>query len=259
MEGPGGGFPTVALPERVDRRVRLGPFPSAKDALKFASYAAAGAVLAPFATPFAWVPVLALGFAVSVWRPDGEAVDERLARVALFHLRQWIPRSMSGARSSVGMRGSTVRLAGGGHVAVVRTSGTPLAYRPPSDLAGLFDRCRDLLRSTEGPVYLQAGSIRIRDAPVRTLAGGTGAADVAAGAGYDELVLALCRRRSSRRVDVALRSDRDGVEAERRLAQRTHALVEQLTALGLAPVTLTDRRLADTVRAFGWTIARGAQ
>src|SRR5208282_2604654 len=73
MEGPSAGVPVVVLPERVDRRVRLGPFPSAKDAVKFASYAAAGAVLAPFATPFAWVPVLALGFVVSVWHPDGEA------------------------------------------------------------------------------------------------------------------------------------------------------------------------------------------
>jgi len=258
MEGPSAGVPVVVLPERVDRRVRLGPFPSAKDAVKFASYAAAGAVLAPFATPFAWVPVLALGFVVSVWHPDGEAVDERVARIAAFHLRHWIPRSMNGGEPSLAVRGSTVRLAGGAHVAVIRTSGTPLAYRPPSDLAGLFDRFRELLRSTEGPVYVRASSVPLRDSPVRPKDRVTVAADAAAGAGYDQLILALCRRRSARRVDLALQSDRDGVEGERRLADRTRALADQLAALGLAPIALSDRRLVDTVRAFGWTLARGA-
>ncbi len=70
----------VPLPGPVERRLRLGPFASTRDALKFVTYAAVGALLAPFVSPYAWLPVLGLGFGVSVWRPDGEAVDERIGR-----------------------------------------------------------------------------------------------------------------------------------------------------------------------------------
>jgi hypothetical protein len=257
MEGPDAGVPVVVLPERVDRRVRLGPFPSARDALKFASYAAAGAILAPFLSPFAWVPVLGLGFVVSVWRPDGDAVDERTARILLFHLRPRNGDPLTRRGPSPEVPGSVVPLLGGFRVAVVRSPGTPLAYRPPSELSSLFERFRDLLRATEGPIFLRATTVPIRAAPVLPRATGGGSAETAARVGYGELVAALCRRRSVRRVDVALCAAEAGPEGDRRLTERVQALVEQLAGLGLAAAPLTDRRLLDAVRGFEWTPDRG--
>ena len=52
--GAGATFPDVALPVAIGRRMRLGPFPSARDALRFLAYATAGAVVIPFFGAIAW-------------------------------------------------------------------------------------------------------------------------------------------------------------------------------------------------------------
>jgi hypothetical protein len=257
MQSPDVALPSVVLPEPVDRRVRLGPFPSARDALKFATYAAVGAVLAPFATPFAWVPVVAAGFAVSVWRPDGEAVDERAARVVLFHARRWRGRPMPRRVNSAAVRGPVADLAGGMRVAIVRSTGTPLAYRPPAELAAMFDRVRELLRATEGPLFVLATAVPIRAGPVRPPKDAPAGADAPARAGYVELVTVLCRRRRTRRVDIALRASGPRDEGDRRLLERVDGLSAQLAGLGLSPITLTDRSLVDAVRSYGWTLTGG--
>jgi hypothetical protein len=235
MQSPDAPLPLVSLPAPVDRRVRLGPFPSARDALKFATYAATGAVLAPFASPFAWVPVVAIGFGVSVWRPDGEAVDERAARVVLFHARQWTGRPLTRRGSFPTTRGPVVRL------------------------VGMFDRFRELLRATEGPLFLLATSVPLRAAPVRPPKNPGSGVDAAARIGYVDLVTVLCRRRRTRRVDIALRSTVASEDGDRRLLERARALSEQLAGLGLAPVTLTDRGLHDAVRGYGWLIGGGPE
>ncbi|MGA8275977.1 MAG: hypothetical protein WB852_06760 [Thermoplasmata archaeon] len=258
MESPEAGAPVVELPERVDRRIRLGPFPSARDALKFVGYAATGAVLAPFLDPFVWVPFLVVGFTVSVWRPDGEAVDERAAQWLLFQFRRWTKGSVTPRGPLTTVRGSVVRLASGRRVTIVRTEGTPLAYRPPSDLAVLFERFRELLRASEGPLVVRSTTVPLRADPVLPVDVACSDPEHAARAGYGELVSVLCRRRRSRRVEISLGSGQSGPEGERRLEERTRSLSEQLTSLGLRPVILGDRSLAESVRAFGWVLPRGS-
>ncbi|HLM71014.1 MAG TPA: hypothetical protein VK423_06510, partial [Thermoplasmata archaeon] len=93
MADPEAGPPLIRLPERLDRRMRLGPFPSSRDALKFVTYAAAGALLSPFTSPWVWLPVLLAGFAVSVWRPDGRAVDERILAYSVWKFRSFAGES----------------------------------------------------------------------------------------------------------------------------------------------------------------------
>jgi hypothetical protein len=252
MEAPDTGPPVVALPEPVDRRVRLGPFPSARDALKFVCYAAVGAVLAPFATPYAWLPVLGIGFAVSVGRVDGEAVDERLARRLVWRLQRWGGGTVTPPPSSPPLRGSVARLAGGSLVTVVRTGGTPLAYRPPEELGGLFDRFRELLRASEGPLIIRSSTVPLREGSVLPAVTGDSGADHAARTGYRELVSVLCRRRRARRVEIFLGASTPGRDGKARLEDRTRSLVAQLAGLGLRPTSLRDRALADSVRQFGW-------
>lgn len=81
------GPPVVSLPERLDRRLRLGPFASARDALKFVTYSAVGAVIVPFTSPYLWLVVVAGGFAVCVVRSDGQALDERALSFVLWKIR----------------------------------------------------------------------------------------------------------------------------------------------------------------------------
>jgi hypothetical protein len=258
MEGPEPGAPVVELPQRVDRRVRLGPFPSARDALKFVCYAAAGAVLGPLASPYAWIPVLAGGFAISVWRPDGEAVDERAARWLRFQLRHSEGSNLNSRRVLTPVRGSVSHLANGRSVAIVRTGGVPLAYRPPADLATVFDRFRGLLRVSEGSLVVRSTTVPLRGAVVLPRGEGASEAERTACTGYRELVEVLCRRRRSRRVDISVTASVSGSDPERRLLERAQGLVDELSALGLQPTILRDHALAESVRGFGWTLSGGA-
>jgi hypothetical protein len=256
MESPPTAVPVVVLPERVDRRIRFGPFPSARDALKFVCYASVGAVLAPFATPLAWLPVLGAGFAVSVWRSDGEALDERAGRYAWFHLHRGRAGSVMPADLRIAVHGSVARLASGARVTVVRTGGVPLAYRPPAELAALFERFRELIRATEGTLLVRATTAPLSDQAVRPRDGAPTDADAAARAGYRELASVLCRRRHARRVELSIATTATGPEAEQRLMDRTRALEEQLTAVGVRAEVLAGRQLGAAAHRFGWALAR---
>jgi hypothetical protein len=257
VESPEAGVPRISLPERVDRRARLGPFPSARDALKFVCYAAVGAVVSPFASPFAWVPFLAVGFVVSVWRPDDEAVDERAGRWVRFVVDRWRGASVTDPARATAARGAVVYLASGHRVAIVRAGGTPLAYRPPAELAVLFDRFRELLRASNGPLIIRSTTVALREGPV--LPGTVACTDLewAAREGYRELVSVLCRRRRSRRVEIALSASASGPEGERRLVERARSLAERLSSLGVRSSLLDERRLIESARAFGWAITPG--
>jgi hypothetical protein len=259
MDGPDGGAPTVSLPERIDRAVRFGPFPSARAALQFVAYAAVGATLAPFLSPWAWVPALAVGFVVSVWRPGGEPVDALAARWVLFRVHR--VRGGPVTRPDVGTRGleRVARVAGGGRLAVVRTGGVPLAYRPPADLALLFDRFRDLLRGCEGPLYLRATVVPMRHGPVLPRPGAGVGPEAIALAGYRELVEALCRRRRLRRVDIVLRANSVSGAGEDRLTERSEALQADLTALGVRATCLRGCALREAVRGLGWRSGVGPE
>ena len=256
MERPESGVPVIELPERVDRRMRLGPFPSARDALKFVGYAATGAVLSPLAGPYFWLPVVGVGFAVSVWHMDGEAVDERAGRWLLFRLRLRTEGTLTARTAFPTPAGPVARLSSGRRVSVVRTAGVPFAYRPPADLTTLFDRFRELLRASDGTMVIRATTAPLRVDPLLPRLTSGSPTEVVAREGYAELVLVLCRRRRSRRVDLALGTREAGPEGARRLAERTRSLAERLAALGLHPVVLEGRPLGEAVRGFGWTLAR---
>jgi hypothetical protein len=253
MGEPEGGPPLIGLPERLDRRMRLGPFPSSRDALKFITYAATAALLAPFASPWVWLPVVLAGFAVSVWRPDGRAVDERILAFAV-----WKTRSM-GVRRTVEspvpyplVRQGLLQLASHRYVAIVRTGGTPMAYLPPDELARRFELYRELIRSTSDSFSLLSTAVPIRSQAVRPAThSGTGR-EAQARSGYSELVHLLCRRRLLRRVYFVLGTLEGDTNAIGRLEGRVANLIERLTSLGLRPTRLRDRALAEAAHRLGW-------
>jgi len=247
----GDPVPVVELPERLDRPLRLGPFSSGRDALKFVTYAAVGAFLVPFFGAGAWVPFVAAGLAVSLWRPDGEAIDDRAAQ----YLRWRWHRLAGAARVTrpgpprTGRR-SIVRLPSA-FAAIVRSGGLPLAYLPPADLARCFEGYRDLLRAFDGSVLLLSTRAPIHAAPFLPAEPAPGGAEGVARQGYRELVEVIVHRRHVRHVYVALATPATGADGIGRLETQVATLLDRLRALGLRPVRLRDRSLDEAARRLG--------
>jgi hypothetical protein len=253
MGASDGGPLLIGLPERLDRRMRLGPFPSSRDALKFVTYAATGALLAPFASPWVWLPIVLAGFAVAVWRPEGRALDERVVTFATWKLRSWSGRgTVKKPVSRPLVRQGLLQLAPHRYVAVVRTGGAPMAYLPPDDLVRRFELFRELIRAVDGSFSLLSTVMPIRSQAVRPAKDLGDGPDTQARSGYSELVLLLCRRRLLRRVYIVLGTMEGDADAVGRLEGRVASLIERLSALGLRPVRLRDRGLAEAARRFGW-------
>jgi hypothetical protein len=257
MGDPPDGPPVVPFPERLDRRLRLGPFASARDALKFLTYAAGGALLAPFTTPYLWPAVVVLGFAICVVRPDGQGLDERAVAFTLWKLRG----SRTGGRvtrptpSPPGRHG-VVAIGAGRYAAILQTGGTPIAYLPPGELKQRFDIFRELLRSVETDLGCLVASVPMRPAGVTPKPTGIGASDGPASKGYAELVVLLCRQRSVRRVYLVLVSEKAGAAGISDLENRATTLADRLVGLGLRVTRLRDRSLAGAAHRWGWSWGR---
>lgn len=245
--------PVVRMPERVDRRARLGPFPSARDAARFLCYAAAGALAAPFVSPFLWLPVVGGGFVVSVWQPDGQPADGRAVAYLLWRIRARSGGATVSRRSKPSTRHRVVPLASGAHAAVVRAGGCPMAYLPPAALQRRFTAYRDLLRAIPGHLGLLATTVPIRDQRMRPGGAGPEGDEGVARTGYSELVGMLCARRRIRRVYLALRNDDTSADSIHRLDAAAQALVERLGELGLSALRLEGRALAEAADRFDWT------
>jgi hypothetical protein len=244
--GEESGPPIVALPERLDRKLRFGPFPSGRDALKFVTYAAAGAVLVPFLGAMVWIPFVLGGLAVSMWRPDGEGIDAR----ALSFLR-WKIRSVAREeRMKVprSLRGSVIPLTTGGFAAILRTGGLPIAFLPPAELHRTFERFRELLRAIDGGFFLLVARAPIHAAPLLPAEPCPVGDERLAREGYRELVEVIVRRRYVRQVYVGLSAPRSGPEGLARLESRVTVLSEHLVALGLRPVRLRHWALGEAAR-----------
>jgi len=245
--------PVVPLPSPIERRLRLGPFASAHDALKFVTYAAVAAVLAPFVSPYAWLPFVGLGFLLSVWRPEGEAVDERLGRWVAWSWRKVGWPAMNAPSASRPPGDAFVRLAPGRYATILRLGGTPVAYRPPAELERIFREYAELLRASDGVLVLRVGTAPLGahgllpdESPLRR-------EEQVARAGYRELVAVLCRRRQVRKVDLALFGSGNGREVRAQLDARTRSLSTRFEALGLRPTRLRGRLLHDAAHRLGWS------
>ena len=248
------GLPVVTVPERIDRRLRLGPFPSAQDAVKFLCYAAVGAAIAQLASLPVGLALAGVGFLGAVWRPEGRAWDERALAFLRWKWRTLGAGPVSNDPSVSNVRGRFLKLAPSDHVAVIRTGGLPIAYLPPPELARRFELFRDLLRATDGRIGFLATLGSIRTAPFLPSPPAHQGTDGAACAGYAELIELLCRRRFRRRVYFVVGVASAGSEALRSLETEVSSLEERLTALGLRPERLQDRGLTEAARRIGWSV-----
>jgi len=243
----------VPLPRRLDRRMRLGPFPSARDAMKFAAYAAVGTCALPFGGALAWLPFLGGAFFLSVYRPDGKGLDDRTGDYVRWRLRR--RRSAGGPGGTGACRASddTVRLPGPFLAAIVEARGVPTRFLPPADARDLFDRYRALLRSVGSGIYLDVGVATIPANAFRLPAIPGGAAgEMGARDGYAEMVRLLLRRRQRRRVLLSVFVPLRGADSVRQLDSEVGALLGHLAALGVEPERLRGRALRAALELVGW-------
>lgn len=250
-EGPVGP-PRVGLPEPLDRRLRLGPFPSAREALKFATWAAVGALVASFAGAVFWLPFLGGGFLLAVYRPDGKGLDDRVGDRCAYHLRALAGPARTPATGGRPASGALARAGNGRLVAVVAAGGIPVAFLPPVESHRLFEGFRDLLAGLGEGLFLVATTEPLGAAPFLPAPAPAGRPDSAALGGYREMVTLLCRRRYRRRVLLVVYEAGTGAEAIARLEARATGLVESLERLGLVAERLRDRALAAALRQIGW-------
>jgi hypothetical protein len=241
----------VALPRPVDRRLHLGPFPSARDALKFAGYASVGVVAIPLAGPAVVLPFALLGFVLAVQRRDGRAYDDRFAGYLAWRWRRRVRRSPPSGPVGTVAPGRSARVGGGRLAAVVKTGGIPVAFLPTPEAVALFDGMRHWLDGLDGGVYVVADSEPVRPGPFLPARGTeVASADVGARDGYEAVVRLLLRRRRSRRVCLVLWESADPAGAAR-LDVRAGATEEALRQFGVATERLEGRSLAGELRRLG--------
>jgi hypothetical protein len=245
---------SVALPRRIDRRMRLGPFPSARDAVKFAAYAALGTIALPFGGPVAWLPLVGAGFLLAVYRPGGKGIDETASDYLRWQLRRRRPPRAGRATGPVRAAQAWLKLPGPVAAAVVEAGGVPTRFLPPDEARALFARYRSLLRTVGGGLVLEIG---LRPLEAGAYGIGEGAPvpgpEAAARAGYIELVDLLVERRRRRAVACLLYEPWSGAASAERLLERVRLLEEGLRAIGTEPERLTGARLRASVALIGWS------
>jgi len=244
----------IGLPESLGRRMRLGPFPSARRALKFAAYATVGGAVAAVGGAIWTVPFLGAGFLLSVHHPDGRALDEQASEYLQFRWRARPGRRVAPRRPVDPGHEEPYVTSGSGHlIGVLSVGGLPIAFLPPAEARALFDAYRELLRSLERGLVLQFSVEPIPERPY--LPPGhppaTGGPVEAARTGYREMVTLLCRRRYRRRVLLAA-WEPPGPDGAVRLERELERLGVQLGRLGLAPVRLRGARLRAAAQHIGW-------
>jgi hypothetical protein len=253
------GAVVIALPEDLGRRMRLGPFPSVRHALKFAAYAAVGALVATLAGPIWWLPFLGGGFLLSVHRSEGKGLDERVGAYVAFRLRAGTsePGTAPSANWAHG-RGSYLSTGSGHLLAVLSAGGIPVAFLPPPDARRLFDGFRGVLDRSDGKLYLVAGLEALPARPFLPPAETTRGAgsDSLARAGYREMIEVLCRRRARRRVWVVVWAPGRADSGSATLDRAVRGVEDGLRSLGVPIERLRDHALTTAAGRLGWIRGR---
>jgi hypothetical protein len=247
------GALVVALPEPVGRKARLGPFVTGREALKFAGFAAVGAVIADATTPVAWLPFLVVGLVVGAVRIDGKGPDAHVTDYLRYRWRRHPLRRAGPRRAPTDPEGAIARLPGGQCAAIVRAGGVPIGFLPRRDARGLFEGFSGLLRAQHHGLFLSVDADPVDPGPLLPRKRPHAPeAERPALAGYREMLHLLARQRRRRNVSVMTWCEPDDPEALVRLEERVQALTGSLIALGLSPDRLEGPALGAALDRLGF-------
>lgn len=187
----------------VHRRLRLGPFASGRDLVKFLCFATVGATAAAVTSAVVWLPFLAVGALIAFARVEGQTLDDYAVGYFRFQWRSAGSHRLSRSAS----RGS--RLSGSSRHSApsIQTGGIPIAYLPPRELQHLFEGWRSTLAALDLPIgWCMRGEafspLPFLPSPPDPLPEERDALE-----SYREFVQVLLRNRYRRVVDLTLWSD----------------------------------------------------
>lgn len=192
-----GAIPVLRV---VPRRLRLGPFESGRDLVKFLGLATVGAMVASVSSVAVWAAFLGAGALVSLVRVRNQTLDDAALGYCRFRWRS--------SRRSHRVRGAGV--VGPGSPGRPRASpsvlagGIPIAYLPPTELVRLFEAWRSTLDSLERPVGVRVRGERFSPLPFLPRARGADGPERDALDSYRQMVRMLLRPRYHRVVELSM-------------------------------------------------------
>ncbi len=249
----------VGIPPRLDRRLKLGPFASGREALRLVLYLAAAALVASRVDPLVALPVAGFGAVSVTWRPGGAPLDERVAAMVTWGLRRAARAGpMTRAGVPAPLRRAWIAVGRGAAAGIVRSGGVPLAYLPAPDLRQRFERFRELLTASGGRLAFFVTSAPIHPEALVPAVPSPGGPEGTARSGYRELVELIARRRSVRQVYFAVVGDGTGAPALLRLEAELAGAAQRLGSLGVRPTRLRGGALRAAADRMGLLVAEGS-
>jgi hypothetical protein len=238
---------SIPVHQLAHRGLRLGPFGSGRDVLKFLCLAMAGATIAAVTTPVVWIPFLAVGGIIAFVRVEGRTLDDYALGYCRFQWRSSMaPRTASTAFPPVpGAAGTTPQ-----SVASIRAGGIPIAYLPPDELQRLFEEWRAALAALDRPVSCRMRGERISPVPFLPVSSKPHATERVARDSYRELVRAVLRQRYRRVVELALANETSDAGREPVLRAEWEELVGTLERLGI-PTSMAPAQVRRTEATVG--------
>jgi hypothetical protein len=189
----------------AQRRLRLGPFGSGRELVKFLCIATAGATVAAVTSAVVWLPFLAVGATIALVRVEGQTLDDYALRYCRF---RWRSNAALRAATNAPPLGRSPGESPHNSPCSIRAGGIPIAYLPPHELEHLFEQWRATLATLDRPFGCRMRGESFSPLPFLPASADAGGMELAALDSYRGLVKALLHERYRRAVDLTVWNDR---------------------------------------------------
>jgi hypothetical protein len=212
------------------RQLRLGPFGSGRELVKFLGVASVGAAVAAVTSAAVWIPFLAVGALLAFVRVEGRTLDDLALGYCRFRVR-----TTTGARAGappVPSQPASDGLEKGS--ASIQAFGIPIAYLPPQELQRLYDEWRATLAGVDRPIGCRVRGERFSPLPFLPVPTAPTLAEREALSSYRQMVRLLLHHRYRRVIDLSVWNDpADAGPGASRVTAQLDALTSALHRLAI--------------------------